>query len=92
MTSEQSLIAVPADRADIERRLSSYLQARLKAVVTPEQDLFERGLVNSMFAMELVIHLEQEFSVSIVGSDLQLQNFCSIDAMTALVLRLLSNT
>jgi methoxymalonate biosynthesis acyl carrier protein len=92
VTSEQSLTAVPADRADIERRLSSYLQARLKAAVTSEQDLFERGLVSSMFAMELVIHLEQEFSVSIVGSDLQLQNFRSVDAMTALVLRLLRDT
>jgi methoxymalonate biosynthesis acyl carrier protein len=91
MTSEQSVTAVAVDRVEIERRLLSYLQARLKAAVTPEQDLFERGLVSSMFAMELVVHLEQDFDVSIVGSDLQLQNFRSVDAMTALVLRLQSD-
>jgi methoxymalonate biosynthesis acyl carrier protein len=83
--------AGPADRAEIERMLSSYLHTRLKTAVEPEQDLFARGLVTSMFAMELVIHLEQSFDVSIVGSDLQLQNFRSVEAMTTLVLRLRSD-
>ena len=89
MTSETSL---PVDRAEIRRRLVSFLGGRLKTTVSPEQDLFEHGLVTSMFAMELVVHLEQDFRVSIVGSDLQLQNFRSVDAMTALVLRLRSDS
>ena len=92
MTSEQSVASVPAARAEIERSILSYLQARLKAAITAEQDLFDRGLVSSMFAMELVVHLEQNFQVSIVGADLQLENFRSIDAMTALVLRLRSDS
>jgi methoxymalonate biosynthesis acyl carrier protein len=91
VTSEQSVAAVPANRAEIERSLLSYLQARLKTAVTSEQDLFERGLVSSMFAMELVVHLEQNFDVSIVGSDLQLQHFRSVDTMTELVVRLRSD-
>jgi len=92
VTSEQSVAAVPAGRAEIENSLLSYLAARLKTAITLEQDLFERGLVSSMFAMELVVHLEQDFDVAIVGPDLQLQNFRSVDAMTALVLRLRSDS
>jgi methoxymalonate biosynthesis acyl carrier protein len=91
VTSERSVAADPASRAEIEASLISYLAARLKTTVTAEQDLFERGLVSSMFAMELVVHLEQNFDVTIVGPDLQLQNFRSVDAMTALVLKLRSD-
>jgi methoxymalonate biosynthesis acyl carrier protein len=88
MTSEQSVTPATADRSEIERRLLSYLEARLKTTVSLEQDLFAEGLVASMFAMELVVQLEQDFEISIVGPDLQLENFRSVEAMTALVLRL----
>jgi methoxymalonate biosynthesis acyl carrier protein len=91
MTAEQAMTGAAPNRAEIERRLLSHLQARLKTTLTSEQDLFAQGLVNSLFAMELVVYLEQDFNVSIVGSDLQMQNFRSVDAMTALVLKLRSD-
>lgn len=91
MTVEQSATATTADRVEIERRLLSYLQTRLKTTVTPKQDLFTDGPVTSIMAMELVVHLEQGFNVTIADSDLQLQNFRSVDDMTALVLRLQSD-
>ena len=80
--------AAASDREAIEREVSSFLEERLKTPVEPGQDLFADGLVTSMFAMELVVKLEQSFDVSIVGSDLKLDNFRSVDLMTDLVLRL----
>lgn len=71
-----------------EETVRSYLAGRLKTEVAPAQDLFESGLVTSMFAMELVVHLETTFAVSIVGSDLKLDNFRSARSMAALVHRL----
>lgn len=88
MTSEPSVTAGPATRETIETRLLSFLETRLKTAVEPGQDLFAGGLVASMFAMELVVHLEQSFGIAIIGSDLQLDNFRSVNTMTELVLRL----
>ncbi|CDR05505.1 acyl carrier protein [Streptomyces iranensis] len=81
MTTHQG----PGTDSAIEETLKSYLVDRLKTEVTFDQDLFESGLVSSMFAMELVVHLEKTFEVSIVGNDLRLANFRSIRSMAALV-------
>jgi methoxymalonate biosynthesis acyl carrier protein len=91
MTSERSVDAAPATRAAIEGELLALLEARLKAPVTVEQDLFSDGLITSMFAMELVVRLEQSFGVAIVGPDLKLANFRSVAAMADLVQRLQSD-
>ena len=88
MTSERSVDAAPASRAAIERELLSLLRARLRTPVTAEQDLFADGLITSMFAMELVVQLEQSFAVAIVGPDLRMANFRSVAAMADLVHRL----
>jgi methoxymalonate biosynthesis acyl carrier protein len=51
------------------------------------QDLFGLGLVNSMFAMQLVLMVEQRFGITIDGDDLNLDYFRSVDALTNLVTR-----
>lgn len=58
--------------------------------INPEvgQDLFATGIANSMFAMQLVVFLEQTYSVTVAGADLQLPNFRTAKSMAALVSRL----
>ena len=75
-------------RLEVVERISSYLNRRLGVPVELDDDIYDRGLVTSMFAMELVVQLEQAFSIEIVGSDLQLANFRSVNTMTDLVLHL----
>jgi methoxymalonate biosynthesis acyl carrier protein len=41
-----------------------------------------------MFAMELVVHLEASHDIAIIGPELKLDNFRTVQAMTSLVLRL----
>ena len=53
--------------------------------VKDSDDIFSLGFVNSLFAMELVLFVEQEFSVSIGNEDLDIENFRTIDAINALV-------
>lgn len=90
MTSEQ-ISAVPLISANsVENSLIGFLKERINIAVDPDHDIFAAGLVSSMFAMELVVHLEQTHGVSILGPDLQLDNFRTIRSMTALVLRLRS--
>jgi methoxymalonate biosynthesis acyl carrier protein len=41
-----------------------------------------------MFAMHLVVHLEESYDIAIVGPELKLDNFRTVQAMAQLVLRL----
>jgi acyl carrier protein len=50
-------------------------------------DIFATGFVNSMFAMQLVQFVEQAFGITCDGEDLEIDNFRSIDALTAFVRR-----
>lgn len=52
-----------------------------------DEDIFSLGFVNSMFAMQLVLFLEQEFQITIENEDLEFDNFKTINAMTNLVQR-----
>jgi len=51
------------------------------------EDLFATGYVNSMFAMQLVQFVESSFGVACESEDLEIDNFRSIDALTAFVQR-----
>jgi methoxymalonate biosynthesis acyl carrier protein len=86
MTAGQAISEPTADA--IERALLGYLSERVKASVAPDQDLFGSGLVSSMFAMQLVVHLEETYDIAIVGPELKLDNFRTVQAMTRLVLLL----
>jgi acyl carrier protein len=52
-----------------------------------DQDIFEGGIVNSIFAVELVDFIETQFSVTVENDDLDLANFASIDAISTFVAR-----
>ncbi|MFL6125197.1 acyl carrier protein [Actinophytocola sp.] len=51
------------------------------------EDIFSLGYVNSLFAMELVTFLENQFAIRIPNEELFLDNFRTIQAMTGLVER-----
>ncbi|MDT0467507.1 acyl carrier protein [Streptomyces gibsoniae] len=61
-----------------------------ESAVGDDEDIFERGLVRSMFVMQLVLFVEQEFGVSITGEDLQFDNFRTVDRIDELVSRKLA--
>jgi methoxymalonate biosynthesis acyl carrier protein len=84
--AEQAIAAITA--GEIENALLGFLAERVKTDVAPDQDLFRSGLVSSMFAMQLVVHLEESYDIAIVGPELKLDNFRTVQAMTGLVLRL----
>jgi methoxymalonate biosynthesis acyl carrier protein len=86
MTADQTTDPVTAEA--IEDALLSFLAERVKTTVAPDQDLFGTGVVSSMFAMQLVVHLEENYDIAIVGPELKLDNFRTVQAMTRMVLRL----
>ena len=52
-----------------------------------DSDLFEDGFVDSLFALEIVVYLEDTFRVKIKNRDITEENFRTIDNIAALVAR-----
>ncbi len=52
-----------------------------------DDDLFESGIVNSLFAVQLTTFVEKTFGIAVEADDLDMANFKSLNATTAFVLR-----
>jgi len=52
-----------------------------------DQNIFDDGIVNSIFAVELVVFIEDRFNITIENNDLDFANFASIDAIASFVAR-----
>ena len=48
-------------------------------------DIFEAGIVNSLFAIELMTFLEKAFSIKVTMDDLDMANFKSVNATSQFV-------
>ncbi|MGW5231247.1 acyl carrier protein [Streptomyces nodosus] len=72
----------------IRANLTEFLATRTRQEITHDLDLFATGLVSSLFAMELLTHIEAAFRVSVPAEELKLDSFRTVDTMAALVLRI----
>jgi methoxymalonate biosynthesis acyl carrier protein len=72
----------------IRTNLTEFVETQTKQPVTTDLDLFGSGLVSSLFALQLVLHVETAFGVVVQGGELKLDNFRTVDTITDLVLRL----
>ena len=63
----------------------TFLEQFIDVDVADDEDLFASGLVNSLFAMQLVLFVEKEFSIKVENEDLDLANFRSVNAITGFI-------
>jgi methoxymalonate biosynthesis acyl carrier protein len=52
-----------------------------------DDNLFESGIVNSLFAVQLMTFIERTFAIEVGMDDLDIENFKSLNATTAFVLK-----
>jgi acyl carrier protein len=71
---------------DVRTRIRDYFSKAIAEEIGDEDDIFKLGVVNSLFAMQLVLFVENEFSITAEREDLDINNFCSIAALTHFVL------
>jgi acyl carrier protein len=70
-------------------QILSFITGRFpQAEISGTEDIFSLGYINSLFAMELVMFVEKTFGVTIPNTELRIDNFRTVEAMTALVERL----
>lgn len=69
-------------------KISNFLAKHIQGhKVEADDDIFELGLVSSLFTMQLVLFVEQEFDFEVSGDDLDIANFRTVNAIAALVER-----
>ena len=52
-----------------------------------DDNLFESGIVNSLFTVQLMTFIEKTFAIEVGMDDLDIDNFKSLNAATAFVLK-----
>ena len=52
-----------------------------------DDNLFESGIVNSLFAIQLMTFIEKTFAIEVGMDDLDIENFKSLNATTAFVVK-----
>lgn len=72
----------------VAAELTAFLAKRTRRTCGPDDDLFGPVGLSSLFAMQLVVHLENTYGIEIRGTELRLDNFRTIRAMGALIARL----
>jgi acyl carrier protein len=72
---------------EILEQTKSFLAQFINVSVADDEDLFASGLVNSLFAMQLVLFIEKEFSIKVENEDLDYDNFRTLNAIVGFVER-----
>lgn len=71
-------------RAMVQRNLNIF---HADAQFSDEDNIFRKGFVDSLFAVQLIAYLEQEFGIKVANKDLDINNFHSVDRMVSFVER-----
>lgn len=72
--------------ADVRTTIRDYLiRVSRQSDLSDDHDIFGNGIVNSLFAVEIVCFIEEAFGITVVNDDLDIANFCSVDALTEFV-------
>ncbi|MGL4204249.1 MAG: acyl carrier protein [Enterobacter roggenkampii] len=79
--AENTATDVASDKQKIRNFLSRFIQVELNDA----DDFFSLRLLNSLFAMQLVVFVEKEFNIQVENEDLDIKNFSSIEAIIRFV-------
>ena len=73
---------------DVKPQIKQFLARFFKDYnLQDDEDIFSLGFVNSLFAMQLVMFVEQTFQIAIADEDLNIDNFRTINALADLIQR-----
>jgi methoxymalonate biosynthesis acyl carrier protein len=76
----------------VKEKIRAMVQSNLNifhadAKFTDDDNIFRKGFVDSLFAVQLIAYLEQEFAIKVSNKDLDINNFHSVNKMVGFVER-----
>lgn len=70
----------------IEKVLLTEIAAGMgKKTLTPDEDLLEQGIIDSLGLMKLIAFMEDTFNIKIMDDEIVPENFQSLNSMVTLV-------
>ncbi|MGG3309325.1 acyl carrier protein [Paenibacillus lautus] len=75
---------------EIKQKIRSFIESNLvvfedEALFTDDDHIFQKGFVNSLFAMKLLGYIEQEFGFTVSNEDLDIANFSTLNNIVKLI-------
>ena len=81
-------LASTADANGIKEAVRNFILSSISiANLDDDDNLFESGIVNSLFAVQLMTFIEKTFSIEVGMDDLDIENFKSLNATAAFVVK-----
>ena len=78
----------PSDPSQVKEAIRTFIQASVNIDgFGNDENLFESGIVNSLFAVQLMTFIERAFEIEVGTDDLDIENFKSIDATAAFIVK-----
>ncbi len=78
----------PGQESVVKDTVRRFILSSINVVDLKDDDhLFESGLVNSLFAVQLMTFIEKTFAIEVGMDDLDIENFKSLNAAAAFVVR-----
>ena len=75
---------------EIKDKIMEFFKMNNKAEgLTDDTDLFKGGYVNSLFALQMVMYLEETFKIKIKNKEITEKNFKTIESIAQVVQRAL---
>ncbi|MFF8499049.1 acyl carrier protein [Streptomyces anulatus] len=78
-----------ASGVDVRASIRDYVRKNITALddveLLDEHNIFDKGFVTSIFAMQLLDHIERTFGVEVPDDFLSLRRFSSVDRMVQMV-------
>ena len=75
---------------ELKEKIRKFIESNLvvfedEADFNDDDNIFEMGFVNSLFAMKLVSYIEEDFGVQVDNDDLEISNFNSVDRIVEFI-------
>jgi len=69
---------------EVSEKIRAFIKTNIEVIdyerdFTDEEDIFELGFVDSLFAMKLLNFVENEFNIEVVPEDMDITNFNSVN-------------
>jgi D-alanine--poly(phosphoribitol) ligase subunit 2 len=77
------------DRIEIIERyiVEELMKAKAGTRVPPDQSLFDEGILDSLGVLQLISFIEDRFGVKVEDTEIERENFETLNAMNALLAR-----
>lgn len=70
---------------EIKTKIKEFIRRYVQKDYSDDDNFFQMGYVNSLFTMQLILFIENEFYIRINNEELKIENFCTINQIVKFI-------